>query len=330
MKINLSFTRWFAVMSACAVAGPMWLNAGSLYFNGSTANYVNFGNVLNLSNNFTVRVWVFVQNGAPGGNYGTDPISKINSSESPVGGWELGLQVSTAVKLNVFLFNSTYVGSGGDWFEYLVEGTNADPHGDWHNEAVTYNGNTLSILWDGAVTASTNIGAQSVIDTPHNLMISGNNDGNNFFQGWIDEASVWSVAQTPLEISNSLYTPLSGNETGLEAYWNFNEGAGSTLHDQQALHRYNGTIVGAIWASPDALVPPGYDLLTAQPLNGGNVLLSYVGMVGTNYALDRSFSLSPVNWVPQATNTAAAWGTLLFTNTPDPITNNFWRVRSVP
>jgi alpha-tubulin suppressor-like RCC1 family protein len=76
-------------------------------------------------------------------------------------------------------------------------------------------------------------------------------------------------------------------------------------------------------------VPMGYDQISIQFLSGGNVRLSYVGMTGTNYALDRSFSLEPVNWVPQMTNPAGAGGALDFTNTPNPASNNFWRVRSV-
>jgi hypothetical protein len=58
--------------------------------------------------------------------------------------------------------------------------------------------------------------------------------------------------------------------------------------------------------------------------------LAFVGIAGANYALDRSFSLRLANWVPQVTNPAGAVGTLVFTNTPDPTTNNFWRIRSVP
>jgi alpha-tubulin suppressor-like RCC1 family protein len=75
---------------------------------------------------------------------------------------------------------------------------------------------------------------------------------------------------------------------------------------------------------------PGYNQISAQLLSGGNVSLSYVGIAGTNYALDHSFTLSPVNWVPQLTNPAGAGGVLVFTNTPNPNTNNFWRIRSVP
>jgi hypothetical protein len=53
-------------------------------------------------------------------------------------------------------------------------------------------------------------------------------------------------------------------------------------------------------------------------------------MAGTNYELDRSFSLSAPNWVPQATNPAGVGGALVFTNTLNPASNNFWRIRSAP
>jgi Regulator of chromosome condensation (RCC1) repeat len=83
---------------------------------------------------------------------------------------------------------------------------------------------------------------------------------------------------------------------------------------------------------PEQIVagPPGYNQIAARFLSGGSVGLSYVGMAGTNYELERSFSLSPTLWVPQATNPAGANGVLLFTNIPDAATNNFWRIRSVP
>jgi hypothetical protein len=66
-------------------------------------------------------------------------------------------------------------------------------------------------------------------------------------------------------------------------------------------------------------------------LIGGNIRLSFVGLAGTNYVLDRSYSLSPpVNWVPQMTNPAGVNGLLIFTNLANAATNNFWRIRSVP
>jgi len=73
-----------------------------------------------------------------------------------------------------------------------------------------------------------------------------------------------------------------------------------------------------------------YNQISGQLLSGGNMQLSFVGIAGTSYALDRSFSLSSPNWLPQVTNPANSFGALVFTNTPDPATNNFWRIRSVP
>lgn len=78
------------------------------------------------------------------------------------------------------------------------------------------------------------------------------------------------------------------------------------------------------------VVNPSYNQISGQILNSGKVQLSFVGIAGTNYALDRSFSLSPPNWIPLATNPANSFGALVFTNTPDPSMNNFWRIRSVP
>jgi hypothetical protein len=73
-----------------------------------------------------------------------------------------------------------------------------------------------------------------------------------------------------------------------------------------------------------------YNQISGQLLNSGDVRLSFVGIAGTNYALDRSFSLVPANWMPQVTNPAGSGGALVFTNTPNKATNNFWRIRSVP
>ncbi len=77
-------------------------------------------------------------------------------------------------------------------------------------------------------------------------------------------------------------------------------------------------------------VPPGFNQITVQLLSVGNVSLSFVGLPGANYALDRSTALVQHEWVPQVTNSPGPNGELVFTVTPDPTVNNFWRIRSVP
>jgi uncharacterized repeat protein (TIGR03803 family) len=91
-----------------------------------------------------------------------------------------------------------------------------------------------------------------------------------------------------------------------------------------------GSLGNGIVFSLSLGLPPGYNQISNPVLNNGKMSLSFVGLQGTNYALDRSFSLFPANWIPQVTNPADANGNCSFTNTPDPTTNNFWRIRSVP
>ncbi len=49
--------------------------------------------------------------------------------------------------------------------------------------------------------------------------------------GEIDEVRVWNVARTHEEIRQNMHRQLAGTETGLVAYYNFNESAGTTLTD---------------------------------------------------------------------------------------------------
>jgi hypothetical protein len=92
----------------------------------------------------------------------------------------------------------------------------------------------------------------------------------------------------------------------------------------------SGSVTSSV-ASLTVTLPPGYNQISAQRLSGGNVRLSFAGFVGASYSLDRTFNLrSPINWTALVTNSAGAGGALVFTNTPNPATNNFWRIRLVP
>ena len=107
---------------------------------------------------------------------------------------------------------------------------------------------------------------------------------------------------------------------GDHAQWNRSDGP-----DEDSTISFNASF------TVTAFIPLGYNQITGQLLSGGDMRLSFVGFAGTNYALDRTFNLVPlVNWVPQLTNAADGSGVVIFTNTPNPTTNNFWRIRSAP
>jgi hypothetical protein len=81
---------------------------------------------------------------------------------------------------------------------------------------------------------------------------------------------------------------------------------------------------------PGSALADGHNTIADQPLSRGAARLPFLGLAGTNYPLDRTFKLSPANWLPQVTNLASAGGVLVLKNTPKMETNNFWRICSVP
>ena len=76
--------------------------------------------------------------------------------------------------------------------------------------------------------------------------------------------------------------------------------------------------------------PQGFNQVSAG-VDGGNAVLQYLGIPGTNYALEITHDLPATNWVPVITNPASANGYLYFTN---PIslspTNDYYRTRYAP
>jgi uncharacterized delta-60 repeat protein len=75
----------------------------------------------------------------------------------------------------------------------------------------------------------------------------------------------------------------------------------------------------------------GFNKITTKQLGIGQLEFSYVGLPGSDYVLERSFSLSPpVQWGPQLTNPAGLDAIAIFTNSAIGTTNNFWRIRSMP
>jgi hypothetical protein len=81
--------------------------------------------------------------------------------------------------------------------------------------------------------------------------------------------------------------------------------------------------------TPPPAATPAPMQMSGKLLGNGDMQFSCNGTAGTNYILDRTFSLATPNWLPQTTNTAGSDGVVLFTNTPVTTSCNFWRIRSV-
>ena len=57
---------------------------------------------------------------------------------------------------------------------------------------------------------------------------------NALFQGQIDDLQIWNDARTQAEIIENMHKELTGNETGLRAYYKMSNGTGTSLTDNSS------------------------------------------------------------------------------------------------
>nr|NQU89287.1 choice-of-anchor D domain-containing protein [Bacteroidota bacterium] len=115
-----------------------------------------------------------------------------------------------------------HLGNGGSeqWFDTQT-GISANT---WSHIAALWKDGTMNVYINGVIDAYSDSWAQGLVENSYNHFI-GRTDGSStlYFNGEIDEVRVWNYARTQEEIQSSMYTSLTGDEAGLQGYWNFNE-----------------------------------------------------------------------------------------------------------
>ena len=103
----------------------------------------------------------------------------------------------------------------------------------WEHFALTYDGaGTWKAYKNGQPTSNPSCTMASCFGTPSYAGTTKTNPelrigvGNNsyFYTGALDEVRIWNVERTQSQIAANLYNELSGTETGLKQYFNFNQG----------------------------------------------------------------------------------------------------------
>ena len=181
-------------------------------------DYVNLGNPtnLNITGKITIEARVKLDNISGLRNivargYNLSPngevFLRINNGEYQIGSWD-GTDHKTSVKIPTE--------DQGQWVHLagVYDGTN------W----ILYrNGSQVSITSDtkGAVSVNNNwaIGSRGTTGS----------ESERFFAGQIDEVRIWNVARSQTDIQSNKDKTLNGNETNLVAYYQVNEGTGTTL-----------------------------------------------------------------------------------------------------
>jgi hypothetical protein len=102
--------------------------------------------------------------------------------------------------------------------------------GGWHHAAFTVDATGGKLYLDGVLRDSRAwTGTPGATSTAQDLQFA--RYANNFFRGWLDEVSIWNTALSSNAIAGAMNRRLATNETGLLAYWRFDEGFGSTIAD---------------------------------------------------------------------------------------------------
>jgi hypothetical protein len=236
----------------CLTGSPATSNSITI----TVSNYPgNFGNALKLdgtndyvvtpniassmpTNDVTLELW-FKANGA--GVIVTElGQSAINS------GWHdshMEILSTGEVRVRVWFLNSISLG-------FVSFGT-------WNHAVVRYNSSnsTLDGLLNGVVSTSTSVGARTKSTSSgygYNYAFGATDSTNMgsgaYFNGTIDEVRIWNTARTNTQIQTYMNTELSGSESGLVTYYNFNQGIANgtntgltTLYDKTS-NAYNGTL----------------------------------------------------------------------------------------
>jgi hypothetical protein len=137
------------------------------------------------------------------------------------------------------------------------------PKFQWHHWAGTYDGQRMALYIDGEEVSYVNV-TNTILTSSSELLIG--MYLNEWFRGVLDEVRIWNVGRTQLEIQNYMHQELTGSESGLVGYWQFNEGAGNTVFDL-SLNGNNGLLLGNVtWVNSTAPINP--DWLTLEPDSG--------------------------------------------------------------
>lgn len=112
----------------------------------------------------------------------------------------------------------------------------------WNHFAVTFDNGVVKIYVDGIEVGQTTFNFTSIPPTSVPLHIGEDRGGSNaeFFNGQMDEIRVWNTARTVSQLNENKDLCLTGTETGLAAYFNFDDGTGTTVTD--LVNGANGTL----------------------------------------------------------------------------------------
>lgn len=232
--VNVHAQKFFSAHNTAVPA----VRTNALSFDGVN-DYVNLGNYNAFTGNYTIEAWVYLTS-----NTHTNTIlGKFNGS------------VAGSIYLSIGSDNK--ITAQREVPPYSLVSNNAIPDNIWTHIAMTYDGTNLNIYINGSldisaarggITANTEdvlIGAKKNTSTPV-----------DFFEGSIGDVRIWNTARTAAQFQQYMYATLSGTETGLIGYFDFNQGqvgqnnTGITTLNNKVPSAANGTLTNFALTDP--------------------------------------------------------------------------------
>ncbi len=254
-------------------------------------DYVDIGNpaALQITGDQTIEMWLYPRSFA----------TRQNPYNKAYGGEGTFTQETSGV---ITYFYGT---SGGDATPYqgFDTGTSLDLN-EWNHVALVRDLTNGQLYWYvNGIQTNTVAADYGAAVAGGNPILLGAGYQNNY-NGQMDEVRIWNIARTQTEIRNNMGKRLIGTESGLAAYYRFDDGAGTTLLDESnnsldgtltnmdpatdwitstaAIGDFTASLFTGAWAGQTInLAPCGQDDITISNVSGTptGVLLYYVGTV---------------------------------------------------
>jgi hypothetical protein len=216
-------TDWIIVESA-AIPGGSGIGNG-LDFDGSN-DYLSTTIPANFQYNNSYSVEAWIKSPLPG-NTAYYPIFFAGDSV----GSDIELYVQRQSNEMILLHNR---GNGGT-VQYAT--FPAPPDNIWYHLALVFNGSTIEVFYDGLSQGTSSItaplmSASAEINLGYMKSSASTTSWPKYFKGQLDDYRIWSTAITSSEINANMYSCLTGTESGLEAFYKFNDATGSIATDE--------------------------------------------------------------------------------------------------
>ena len=282
--------------------------------NFSGTDYINIPNsasFLHNSNNLSVEAWINPSSYMTGSGTASIIVGKVYTNQSR----EYFYYLSPAGQLIVSLFDNSNTTYGASSTKIISLNT-------WTHVSFTYNGSTgiLNIYINGVLDTSANVGIVTIAQTNINPVIGAywlsSNTVRDYFTGLIDEVRIWDVVRTQAQIQSAMCHNLVGNETGLDAYYTFDETSGTIAND------LTGNANTATLVSFPALETNNRSY-SGAPI--GNSSISYYSTQPANWS-GQTYSLNPST--PTSSSNVGYLSINNITGTPDGI--HIYRVNTPP